>query len=337
MFGSSVRQSKSKSQRGKLHLFGGALLSLVLFVGCGDGERTEFVNIGTAPAAGSFHPVGSAMASTFNGNKPEGGNWKAQAKGTKGSQENIRLLDQGELQLALSNCSISYFAARGESGWEKAYPIRTVMTLAPNVAMFVTRADSGIKTMDQLKGKNVVIGPPGAGFEQFVGPILEEHGLSFEDFTVKHLGQGPAVSALGDGTVDAAFLGGSVPVSSITQACSTMDVHFIPFDDDAYSRLVAKYPSFHEHRDLTADDYSDISGTFKALNVGAMHLITSESADEELVYQMTKTIYERFDEFAGGHASLKMINKEKDVTLDTGVEFHPGAIRFYKEQEIWPN
>ncbi len=313
------------------------LLSLSLLVGCGgSGERQEFVNIGTAPAAGSFHPIGQAMASELNANMPEGTNWKVQAKGTKGSQENIRLLDKGELQLALSNASISYFAARGESGWEKAYPIRAVMTLVPNVAMFLTRADSNIKTMADLKGKNVVIGPPGAGFEQFVGPILEAHGLTFDDFTAKNLGQGDAVSALGDGTADAAFLGGSIPTTSISQACTTMDVYFIPFDEGAPAELAAAYPFFEPFRDLTSADYPDIEGNYKALNVGSMHLITSEAADEELIYQLTKTLYEKtvMDKLKEAHPSLKAVTDES-IVRNTGVEFHPGAVRFYKEIGIW--
>ena len=141
---------------------------------------TSFLSMGTAPIGGTFPIVGDAIAQTLNTHKGDN-NWKVQAKGTKGSQANIRGLQKGELQLALSNSAISYFAFRCGSSWDQKYDIRAVVTMAPNVAMFVTKADSGIKSIADLKGKRVVIGPAGAGFEMFVGPILEEHGVKMED------------------------------------------------------------------------------------------------------------------------------------------------------------
>ena len=92
--------------------------------------------------------------------------------------ENIRLLTQGKLQFAMSNSSITYFAVRGEAGWEKPHEVQTVMTLFPNVAMFVVPADSPIETGGRSQGRRVYLGPEGAGFEYFVGPILEAHGLA---------------------------------------------------------------------------------------------------------------------------------------------------------------
>ena len=91
-----------------------------------------------------------------------GTNWEFTSEATKGSKENIRRLDSGELDIALSNAAITYFANRGEANWEKAYEIRALATLAPNVAMFVTHANSGILEIDDLRGRRVVVGPAGA-------------------------------------------------------------------------------------------------------------------------------------------------------------------------------
>ena len=79
--------------------------------------------------------------------------WTTTAEATSGSQENIRRLDSGELDLAMSNAAITYFAARGGEGWNKAYPVRAVMTLAPNVALFISPAGSGIESIDDLVGR----------------------------------------------------------------------------------------------------------------------------------------------------------------------------------------
>lgn len=293
----------------------------------------KFLSMGTAPIGGTFPIVGDAIAQTLNAHKGSI-NWKVQAKGTKGSQANIRGLDSGTLELALSNSAISYFAVRGESDWDKSYSIRTVVTMAPNVAMFVTKSDSGIKSIADLKGKRVVVGPAGAGFEMFVGPILEEHGVTFDDFTKLNAPMGPAVDLLGDGDADAAFLGGAVPAAAISQAASSFDINFIPFDPAVRETLIKKYPFFNPAV-VPADTYPGQEEDYAGLNVGSMHVITSASVDEDLVYQITKSIWENRTDIAAKHGAGKAINP-KNAARYTGTDFHPGAIKFYTEAGIWP-
>jgi len=315
-------------------------LSLPL-VGCTSDNRgggaagggRQFLSMGTAPVGGAFPVVGGAIAEVLNAHKGPI-DWKVQAKGTKGSQENIRRLDSGDLQLALSNAAITYFAVRGEAGWEKAYDVNAVVTLAPNVALFITRADSGIQSIADLKGKRVVIGPAGAGFEMFVRPLVEEHGVAYDSFTALNATQSGAVDLLGDGNADAAFLGGAVPTGSITQAASTFDVLYVPFDEEVRQRLIDKYDFFHAAV-IPAGTYKGLDQDFQGLNVGSMHLITSAAEDEELIYQITKTIWENRAEIAEKHPAGKAIN-ETNAARNTGTEYHPGAIRFYQEAGIWP-
>lgn len=310
-------------------LFGGVFVLLAtILIGCG---QQEFVSLGTAPVGGAFAPVGNAIAETLNEHKGEN-TWKVQAKGTNGSQDNIRQLAEGDLQLALSNAAITYFAVHGGGDWNEKYDMTTVVTIAPNVAMFITKEDSGIKTIQDLKDKRVVIGPAGAGFEMFVEPILKAHGVEFSDFTVLNNNQNGAVDMLADGQADAAFLGGAIPTSSIQRACSDMAIHFIPFDKMAVERLSAEYPFFWELT-VPGGTYSDLDEDFAAMNVGSMHLITSADYDEERVYQLTKTIYENRQDIS--HPAAKKFINEKNAARYTGTPFHPGAIRYYKEIGIW--
>jgi hypothetical protein len=298
----------------------------------GSGKR-QFISMGTAPIGGAFQVVGSALSEVLN-EKKGANNWKIQAKGTKGSQENIRRLERDELQLALSNSAISYFAVRGESRWQKKHDIRAIATLAPNVAMFITKQDSGVKRIADLKGKRAVVGPAGAGFDMFVEPILQEHGITYADLRDKlNNNQSGAVDMLADGNADAAFLGGAVPTGSITQACSSHDIYFVPFEVNAKARLVEKYP-FFQPVTVPADKYADLTEDYEGLNVGSMHLITSASQDEELIYQITKTIWENRAAIAAKHPAGKSIN-EKNAPRFTGIDFHPGSIRFYKEIGIF--
>ena len=165
--------------------------------GSSAGTERAFISVGTAPPGGAFFVVGGALAEVLNAQS--GQSWNVTAESTSGSQENIRRLATGELDFAVSNSAITYFAARGTEGWDRAYPVRSVMTLAPNVALFLARANSGVNQIADLKGKRVVVGPAGAGFEYFVKPLLAAHGVTYEDFTPLNATQTAAVDMLADG------------------------------------------------------------------------------------------------------------------------------------------
>ena len=293
----------------------------------------RFLSIGTAPPGGAFFVVGGALGEVLNEFGGDRG-WQVTAEATKGSQENIRRLSTGELDFALSNAAITYFGVRGEAGWEKAHAVRAVMTLAPNVALFVTPRGSGIEAVGDLAGKRVVIGPAGAGFAYFVEPILAAHGVSYDDFELLNGTQAAAVGLLADGSAAAAFLGGAVPTSSITQAATSQDILFVPFEDEAIDQLVAGYP-FFDRATIPAGTYRNQDEDFRGMNVGSMHLITAAGQDEELVYQVTRMIWENRERVVEKHPAGRAI-KEEVVVRDTGTEFHPGAVRFYREIGIWP-
>lgn len=314
-----------------------------LSVGCkSDSSGGRFITLGTAPVGGAFRPVGDAIASVLNENKGEN-SWKVQSKGTKGSQQNIRELDKGDIQLAMSNSAISYYAVQGKGAWEKKYDIRAVVTLAPNVGLFITKQDSGINGIGDLKGKRVTVGPSGAGFEMFLGPLLSEHGVSYPadnpDITPINDTYSNAVALLGDGNADAAFMGGAVPTPAVTQACTSYDIKFVPYEESVRQALIAKYP-FYQPAVIPAKNkdgkptYKGMEADFPAMNVGSMHLITTAGQDEETIYQLTKTIWENRAEIVKQHKAGNAIN-DANAARFTGTPFHPGAERFYREIDIW--
>jgi TRAP transporter TAXI family solute receptor len=289
--------------------------------------------MGTAPPGGAFFVVGSALAEVLN-EFGAGFGWNATAEATSGSQENIRRLGSGELDFALSNAAITYFAVRGSEGWDRAYPVSSVMTLAPNVALFVTQASSGIDSIDDLRGRRVSVGPAGAGFEYFVEPLLEAHGVTYDDFSPLNATQQAAVDMLTDGSADATFLGGAVPTASITQAAASLELKFIPFGETEKQQLTDDYV-FFSPATIPAETYRGQTEPFEGLDVGSMHLITSAAVSDDRVYNVTKTLYEQRESVVEKHAAGRAINPG-NVVRDTGTEFHPGAIRFYQEIGIWP-
>ena len=317
-------------------------LLVLSLTGCGSGDGAsvggrsparEFLSIGTAPPGGAFFVVGGAIGEVLNENRGDQG-WQVTAEATKGSQENIRRLVRGELDLALANSAISYFAARGEAGWDQTYPIKAVMTLAPNVAMFITPESSGVRSITDLRGKRVVLGPAGAGFDFFIRPLLEAHGVSWDELTELHGTQAAAVDMLADGSAAAAFLGGAVPTASITQASSSREIYFVPYTAEAMEQATSEYVFFRPAT-IPAGTYRGQDEDFNGLDVGSMHLIAAADADEELIYRLTRTVYENREKVVAKHAAGRAINP-KNVVRDTGTEFHPGAVRFYREIGIWP-
>ena len=316
-----------------------AILSLVFVVGCGgsagesDGPSRVFLSMGTAPPGGAFFVVGSALAEVVNETGTEFG-YSVTSEATSGSQENIRRLASGELEFALSNAAITYFAVRGTEGWDRAYEVRSVMTLAPNVALFIAPAESGIESLSDLRDKRVTVGPAGAGFEYFVRPLLAAHGITYDDFSPLNATQQAAVDMLTDGSSDAAFLGGAVPTASITQASASMDITFLPFGDAEKRQLIDDFVFFRSAT-IPPTTYRNQTEAYEGLDVGSMHLITAAAAPDDLVYNVTKLLYENRESVVERHAAGRAINPG-NVVRDTGTEFHPGAIRFYQEIGIWP-
>ncbi len=294
--------------------------------------KRRYISVGTAPAGGAFFVVGSAIAEVVGGNAPSAG-WEVTAEATKGTQENIRRIVNNELEFALANAAISYFAVRGEGDWGTEHAIRSVMTLAPNVGLFIAPQSSGIRKIQDFAGKRVVVGPAGAGFEYFLKPILAAHGVAYEDFTPLNNTYISSVDMLADGSAAAAFIGGAIPTPAVTQASTSQDIFFIPFDEAAKQSLFEGYPFFNAMT-IPADTYKGQTTPFASMNVGAMHLITAESTDENTVYEFTKTLYTNRAEVVARHGAGKAINPT-NVVKDTGTPFHPGAIRFYREIGIW--
>jgi TRAP transporter TAXI family solute receptor len=186
-----------------------------------------------------------------------------------------------------------------------------------------------------LKGKRVVVGPEGAGFEYFIRPILEEHGVKFgkdksdSDFEPVNTGMISSVGQLQDGSVHATFLGGGIKSPAISNADSVMDVHLIPFDPDKRAALIERLPSFTAAT-IPAETYGGQTEPFAGLNVGSAQILVRSDADDQFVYDVTKLLFENLGKMAETIAAVKAVNAS-NVTRDTGVEFHPGAIRFYQE------
>ena len=194
-----------------------AVVVVGALAGCGDnkaGAQKKFLNIGTGGTAGTYYPIGGAMAEILNKNI-EGMNATAQSTGA--SVANINMLKDGSIDLAIIQNDITYYAANGTEMFKdkKVDNLRGIAALYPETCQAVTLESSGIKTIADLKGKRVSVGAAGSGVEANARQILAAYGLTYDDIQVQYLSFGESSSALKDGNVDAAFLTAGFPTAAV--------------------------------------------------------------------------------------------------------------------------
>ena len=204
-----------------------------------------------------------------------------------------------------------------------------IASLYPEAVQLVATKSSGIKTIADLKGKKVCVGDQGSGSEVNASQIIAAAGMSYSDFDVQYLSFSEASTAMQNGTVDAAFATSALPNSAITELANYTDIVVVPIDGEIADNLIAQYP-FYAKTTIGTDVY----GVEAAETVAMMAVLTTTTdLDEEVVYNITKTLFENQADLIAGNAH------GKEVTLDTAlqgvtVDFHPGAVKYYKEKGI---
>ena len=210
---------------GVLCMAGAAFLA-----GCGSDSSSggkQFLNIATGGTAGTYYPLGGALAEILNQNI-KGMNASAQSTGA--SVANVNMLKDGSVDIAFIQNDIAYYAANGKEMFKdnKVDSLRGLAALYPETIQFVTTQDKGIKTIADLKGKKVAVGASGSGAEANARQILEAYGITYNDIDVQYLSFGEAVDALKDGNVDAGVVVAGFPTAAaaISQPCKSVDEVF---------------------------------------------------------------------------------------------------------------
>jgi hypothetical protein len=303
------------------------LMLALLATGCG--ESKKFVNIATGGTTGTYFPLGGALADIWNKNI-KGMNATAQSTGA--SVANVNLLKDGKVEVIFVQNDIAYYAATGtESFKDKKYEeIRGFASLYPENIQIVTRADKGINTLADLKGKKVAVGAAGSGTEANARQILEAAGITYNDITVQYLSFGEAANNLKDGNIDAAFVTAGYPTAAISDIAAQHKIVLIPVDDATADKLIQKYP-FYAKDTIPANTYKDQTSEVKGVAVMAM-LAVSSKMDEKTAYDLIKTMYANQDRLKAAHAKGALIKPETGKK-GMGIKLHPGAEKFFNEQK----
>lgn len=311
-----------------------ALLT-TLAVGCGTSQpndkepkaETKYINIATGGTAGTYFPLGGAMAEILKDNLP---GVNATAETTNASVANVNLLKGGSVQLAFIQNDISYYADKGEEMFKdgKVEGLQALATLYPETVQIITLDKSGIKTVADLKGKRVAVGAAGSGVEANARQILAANGITYNDIKVQYLSFAEAANSLKDGNIDAGFITAGFPTAAVQDISAQHNVVLISVDDATADKLIEQYP-FYTKVTIPAGTYQKQEADVQSLAVKAM-LVTTEQMDEQTAYDITKAIYTNLDKLKAAHSVGALITKE---TAKEGVSIpmHAGAEKFFNE------
>ncbi|WLR50349.1 TAXI family TRAP transporter solute-binding subunit [Bacillus tianshenii] len=315
-----------------------AFILLFAMAGCGGGEGSggkEFVNVATASTGGTYYPIGTGMANLWSKKLGEEG-IKASAQTSAGSVENIDLLRNEEAQFAILQGLIGAQAWTGKGSFEgKKYEgLRSVSMLWPNVEHFVVQNDVvNTGTIEDIEGLNFSTGPQASGTEKSTKVIMEGIGLSFDDINQDHLGYSDAASALKDGRIEGASTPAGVPVTAVTDLyASGADVTVLDITDEQLKSINKQFNTWYRY-EIPAETYT---GQTEVINTIAQpnFLGTSSEMSKDLVYKLTKTLFENLEE-----EMYPVHNSAKNIKLESALKglpapLHPGAYKYYKEEGL---
>ena len=310
-----------------LFILSAVLVFSLLLSGIVSAQGTTFLSIATGGTSGTYYPIGGALAKVLNENID---NMNASAQSTGASVTNTRLIYNQEVELAILQNDIANYAVNGERQFEgnQVNNMSGVASLYPEVIQIIVRSDAGINSIADLKGKSVAVGAPGSGAEANASQILEFFGLSYDDIEEDYLSFGEAASRLKDRQIDAAFLTAGIPTAAVMDVAATQDIKLLNFSDQDIESLNEAYP-YLTGVTVPAGTYNGLDNDVQTVALQAI-LVAESSLSEDVVYNITKAIFENRDTLIAAH------DRARDITLDGAmsgmtVELHPGAQKYYDE------
>lgn len=340
--------NKRLLKRGKLVYALVFVLIVAMVAGCSGGKQStpdtaekekpkEYkINIATATTGGVYYPMGNALAQIWGKNVP---GVKAAAQATAGTPQNIELMQNKEADIAFGQNGIAYYAYSGTGTYEgKAVKsIRGMLALYPNVMHMVVRKGSGIQSVADLKGKKFVPGQVASATEINGREILSVYGLNYmkdkgeTNVTADFVGYNEAADLLKDGHTDAVLIAGGLPTAAVMDILASGSGELISLEDDKIKEISEKFPWYFEIV-VPAGTYPNQDKDIKTVSVSNM-LIVREDLPDDLVYNLTKAVYDYHDDMVAGHKAAEYTTLEHALDGMT-IPLHPGSIKYFKEQGI---
>lgn len=289
----------------------------------------QFINVLTGGTSGVYYPLGVALAKIY-GERIEGSRTQVQA--TKASVENLNLLQQGRGEIAFSLGDSIKLAWEGDK--DAGFPgkldkLRIIAAIYPNYIQIVASQQSGVKTLDDLRGKSLSVGAPKSGTEINARAIFHAAGMSYDDLgKTEYLPFAESVELIKNRQLDATLQSAGLGVASIRDLATSLPINVVAVPKADVEKIGAPYISVV----IPAGTYDGQSEDVETAAVGNF-LITHDGVSDETAYQMTKLLFDNLPQLVASHAAAKAIDPAK--ALDgMPVPLHPGAERYYREAGI---
>ena len=325
-------------------------LALALLGGCGPSEtppaaapapeaapqpaepQSTFITIGTGGVTGVYYPTGGAICRLVNKNRAEHG-VRCTVESTGGSIFNLNTIAAGELDMGVAQSDWQYHAYHGTSRFEEKGPnpeLRAVFSVHAEPFTVVARADAGVATFADLKGKRVNIGNPGSGQRGTMEVLMNALGWSVDDFQLaSELKSAEQSRALCDNKIDAMVITVGHPSANIKEAATACDAVLVEVSGEAVDQLVAAN-SYYRHATIPGGMYRGTDADVNTFGVGAT-FVSSTKTSADTVYQVVKAVFENFEDFKQLHPAFGTLTKQQMVKDGLSAPLHDGAARYYRE------
>lgn len=288
--------------------------------------QQQFINVLTGGTSGVYYPLGVALSQIYGKAIP---NAKSTVQATKASAENLNLLQagRGEIAFTLGDALSDAWKGDEEAGFKTPLKkLRAVAGIYPNYIQIVASADSGIKTLADLKGKRISVGAARSGTELNARAILKAAGLTYQDFAkVEYLPFGESVELMKNRQLDVTLQSAGLGVASLRDLATSIKIVVVPVPQDVV--LKVGDPAYQAGM-IPANTYEGQSANVPTAYIQNF-LVTHEGVSADTVYAMTKSMFENLDQMTAAHAAAKQIRREAAATAP--IPLHPGAERYYRE------
>ncbi len=289
-------------------------------------DNNTVITIATGGTTGPYFAIANGMAQLFDQKLP---GFSTSVRSTGGGVENIQLLLDKKVELGLVMADIASFSFTGKKieGIKEGKNLRAVAALYPNYVHIISLKKTGIMSVEDLKGKKVGVGAVGSGTEVNARTILKYHGITYDDIDEYYLSYKESVNALRNGDIDAAFLTSGLPNAMVLDLVKTNQVQFIPIAEAKVKEIAKKYP-YYSSREIPKNIYGNAYPIHTAAITNI--LLTREDMPDDLIYDITKTIFENTDKLSKAHSAAADISLENSQ-IGLTVPLHNGAKKFFDE------
>ena len=302
------------------------ILALMMLLSCSAMAELTFTTGGTS---GTYYAYGNVLAQYITNNTEVA----VTAIAGNGSAANIDLLDLGDAQLGFVQNDVANYAYNGIRFEQyEGMPVDTFTALAALYAetVQVVTCNPEIKTIADLKGKNVSIGSSGSGVYFNALDFLAGYGMTEEDIVPQYLSFGDSAEALKDGKIDAAFVVAGAPTPAVTELCTTKGAYLISLDDEAIAKMQEINPSYAKAV-IPAGTYEGIDVDVTTVAIKAT-IIANADVSEEDAYTIVSTIFENAAAITEAHA--KGAELDLAYASECGLPYHAGAAKYFAEKGI---